>query len=61
MMENIIALGVGLVVVGGLLTLVYRILAGDREAKKLDKALSSLTNESLANGPAEGEKKPKGK
>lgn len=55
MMENIIAVGVGLVVGGGLLTLVYRILAGDRETKKLDEALSSL-----AEAPA-GDKKGKRK
>lgn len=45
MMETIIAVGVGVVVGGGLLTLVYRILAGDREAKKLDDALSELVVE----------------
>jgi hypothetical protein len=45
MMETVIAIGVGLVVGGGLLTLVYRILAGDPERRKIDAALADLVGE----------------
>lgn len=41
-MENIIAIGTGLVVGVGILTLVWRILVGDREIKRLDEALSQF-------------------
>jgi hypothetical protein len=40
MMETIIAVGVGVVVGGGILTLVYRILTGDREQRRLDEDLA---------------------
>lgn len=36
MMETLIAIGVGVVVAGGILTLVWRILTGDREQKRLE-------------------------
>lgn len=55
-MENIIAIVTGLVVGIGILTLVWRILVGDREIKRLDEALSQFV-------PAEetGKKGGKGK
>lgn len=42
MMETVIAVGVGVVVGGGILTLVWRILLGDREQRRLDVQLSNL-------------------
>lgn len=42
MMETVIAVGVGVVVAGGILTLVWRILLGDREQRQLDAQLSNL-------------------
>jgi hypothetical protein len=42
MMENIIAVGVALVVGGGLITLVFRIFRGDHEADKLAADLDAL-------------------
>ena len=42
MMENIIALAVGLVVVGGLLSLVFKILTGGSADQRLDQELSQL-------------------
>lgn len=45
MMETLIAVGVGVVVVGGILTLVWRILTGDREQKKLDEELARFLPE----------------
>lgn len=45
MMETIIAVGVGVVVGGGILTLVYRILTGDREQQRLDEELARYVPE----------------
>lgn len=45
MMETIIAVGVGVVVGGGILTLVWKILVGDREQKKLDEELARFLPE----------------
>lgn len=60
MMETIIAIGVGVVVGGGLLTLVYRILAGERGAREIE-ALDRLAEEAkAAKGEPKGEKTPKG-
>lgn len=42
MAEHFIAIGVGVVVGGGILTLVWRILAGDREEKALEEALDQF-------------------
>lgn len=57
MMENIIAIGVGVIVAGGILTLVWRILAGDREQKRLDAELDRFLPEGKK--PAEPTKKGK--
>lgn len=45
MMENLIALASGLVVVGGLLSLVYRIMTGGGSDQKLDHELAQLVKE----------------
>ena len=42
MLEHIIAIAVGLIVGGGILTLVWRILRGDSDARALDEALSQF-------------------
>ncbi len=42
MMETLIAVGVGVVVVGGILTLVWRILTGDRQQKRLEEQLAQF-------------------
>jgi hypothetical protein len=42
MMETLIAISVGVVVGGGILTLVYRILVGDREDARVENALAEL-------------------
>ena len=42
MMENIIAFAVGLVVVGGLLSLVFRIVTGGSADQRLDQELAQL-------------------
>ena len=42
MLEKIIAVSVALVVGGGLLTLVYRILRGDTTAKRTERGLDAL-------------------
>ena len=44
-MENIIAVGVAVVVIGGIITLVYRIVAGDREEKKLEQEVAQVIKE----------------
>lgn len=41
-MESIIAVGVGVVVGGGILTLVYRILWGERDQARVDAELRAL-------------------
>lgn len=43
MMETIIAIACGLVVGGGILTLVWKIMTGDREQKKLDEGFAHLS------------------
>lgn len=43
MMETLIAVAVGVVVAGGILTLVWRIVAGDRQQKKLDQELARFS------------------
>jgi hypothetical protein len=58
MMETIIAIGVGVVVAGGILTLVWRILAGDREQKRLEEGLGRLIPDE---GGGEGAAKKKDK
>ena len=45
MLETIIAASVALVVGGGLLTFVYRILRGDTKAKKMERSLDALIGE----------------
>ena len=45
MMENLIALASGLVVVGGLLSLVFRIMTGGGADQKLDRELENLVKE----------------
>lgn len=42
MMETLIAISVGIVVGGGILTLVYRILVGDRADAQVENALAEL-------------------
>ena len=42
MMETLIAISVGVVVGGGILTLVYRILVGDRADAQVENALAEL-------------------
>lgn len=42
MMETLIAISVGVVVGGGILTLVYRILVGERAEAKMENALAEL-------------------
>lgn len=56
MMETVIAVGVGVVVGGGILTLVWRILLGDREQRRLDDQLSNLGAKGL--GPERGAEGP---
>ena len=46
MLETIIAASVALVVGGGLLTFVYRILRGDTKAKKMEQSLDALITDS---------------
>ena len=53
MMETLIAVGVGVVVAGGILTLVWRILTGDRQQKRLDEQLAQFALQDKA-GAAEG-------
>jgi len=48
MLEKIIAVSVALVVGGGLLTLVYRILRGDTEAKRAERSLAALIKDKPA-------------
>lgn len=53
-METIIAIGVGLVVGGGILTLVYRILWGERGQARVDAELRALARPPTgASPPAE--------
>lgn len=59
MMETLIAISVGIVVGGGILTLVYRILLGDREDARMENALAELAkqtqssaHQSTAEGPS---------
>jgi len=56
MAEHLIAIGVGLVVGGGILTLVWRILSGDREEKALEDALDQFAPKTSESG---GKKKKK--
>lgn len=56
MMETLIAISVGVVVGGGILTLVYRILVGDREDARVENALAELAKQSQsANAPSAGQ------
>jgi uncharacterized membrane protein YccC len=50
--EHFIAVAVGIVVGGGILTLVFRILTGGREEKQLDDALDRYAQEAKAEAAA---------
>ncbi|MFZ9887048.1 MAG: hypothetical protein ACO3JL_06050 [Myxococcota bacterium] len=54
MMETVIAISVGVVVAGGILTLVWRILAGDREQRRLEEQLSRLSSASMPSASETG-------
>jgi hypothetical protein len=58
MMENIIALAVGIVVVGGLLSLVYRILTGGNADQRLDQELARLALEKNGDSSAKDTASP---
>jgi hypothetical protein len=60
-MEDIIAVAVGLVVGGGILTLVWRILRGDRDEKALDEALSKFVPDEPEPKKGKSKSKSKGK
>jgi uncharacterized membrane protein YccC len=60
-MEDIIAVAVGLVVGGGILTLVWRILRGDKDERALDEALSKFVPDDAAANKGAKAKGGKGK
>ena len=60
MAEHLIAIVVGLVVGGGILTLVWRILTGDREQKAMESALDQFAKpeaKAVAGAKSGGKKK----
>ena len=59
MLENIIAASVALVVGGGLLTLVYRIVRGDRSADRANDELAALAQEKSVEQKKKKKKKKK--
>lgn len=54
MMETLIAISVGVVVAGGILTLVYRILVGDRADAQVENALAELAKKQRDSKSASG-------
>lgn len=52
MMETIIAIACGVIVGGGILTLVWRIMSSDRDQKKLDEGFAQLSRPVTEAGPA---------
>lgn len=54
MMETLIAISVGVVVAGGILTLVYRILVGDRADAQVENALAELAKKPRDSQSASG-------
>jgi hypothetical protein len=57
--EDIIAIGVGVIVGGGILTLVWRILTAGREEKRLQEELSQFAKPAEESGKASKKKKGK--